>query len=155
MNDNAKSSRAMVIARRWRAALVISLALNLFLAGLIGVWVLKPIFTRPPAQPEVERIIDRMAGRLQAPDAAILRGVYDRQRDTLTTVSTHLHEARERMRASLRANPFDAAALQKSMDDVRNARMEFMKALEGIIMESAQAMSPNGRQALARGPQRR
>lgn len=155
MNDNGKSSRAMVVARRWRAALVISLALNLFLAGLIGVWVLKPIFTRPPAQPEVERIIDRMAGRLQTPDAVVLRGIYDRQRDTLSALSTHLREARARMRASLRAEPFDAAALQKSMDDVRNARMEFMKALEGIVMESARTMSPNGRRALARGPQKR
>lgn len=155
MNDNGKSSRAMVVARRWRAALVISFALNLFLAGVIGVWVLKPIFTRPPAQPGVERIIDHMARRLQAPDAAILRGIYDRRQDTLGEASTHLREARARMRASLRAEPFDAATLQKSMDDVRNARMEFMKALEGIVMESAQAMSPNGRQALASGPQKR
>lgn len=154
MNDNRDSSRAIAVARRWRIGLVISLALNLFLGGVVGVWALRPVFRMSP-QPESTRIIDHMASRLQPADAAILRGVYDKQSDKLVALSQQLRAARAKMRRNLRAEPFDAAALEASMDEVRHTRMELMKALEGIVSEGAAAMSPNGRQALARGPQGR
>jgi uncharacterized membrane protein len=155
MNDNRNSKRAIAIARRWRIGLVVSLALNLFLVGVVGVWAVKPLFRGPPSQPEMGRVIDRMANRLQPGDAAILRGAYDKRRDRVAKLSVDLREAREKMRRSLRADPFDPAALEEAMGGVRHTRTEFEETLQDIVREGAAAMSSDGRRMLARGPQGR
>ena len=136
--------------RSWRIVLIASLALNLLLVGMVGVWAVRPLFRSPPSF-EMGRVIERIAGRLDAGDAAILKGAYDKQRDTVARLSTQLREARQKMRRSLRADPFDPKALDEAMKEVRSTRTEFEETLQGVIRDGAVAMSAAGRQALARG----
>ncbi len=53
------------------------------------------------------------------------------------------------MRAALRAEPFDAAAVRSAMADTRAARQALDLALHDVIATAAAEMSPAGRNSLA------
>ncbi|MGE5539368.1 MAG: periplasmic heavy metal sensor [Gemmatimonas sp.] len=138
--------------RRWRIALLASVALNLLLAGVIGVWVARPMFRGPAPQPEFGRVIDRMANRLPDSDAAVLRRAYDAHREEIARLGQNVRRTRERVRAALRADPFDAGALAAAMGEMRAARNGVEDAIQSVMREGAAEMSPEGRRTLARGP---
>lgn len=138
--------------RRWRIALVVSLALNLLFAGVIGAWVVRPLFRGSPPRPEFGRIVDRMAHRLNDQDAAAMRRAYDTHREDIARLGVVARESRDRVRDALRADSFDADALAAAMTEMRAARGAMEAAIQGVMQESAAAMSADGRRTLARGP---
>jgi uncharacterized membrane protein len=138
--------------RRWRVALIVSLALNLFLVGLVGIWAVRPMFRGPPSPPDFSRTIDRMAHRLSDADAAILRRAYAAHRDSILQRSREVETARRTVRRTLRSEPFDPDALAHAMDDIRKARTAFEQTLQDVMREAAAEISPDGRRILSRGP---
>lgn len=137
--------------RRWRVALALSLALNVLLIGVVGAWAARPLFRGPPAPPDFSRVIDRTAHRLDDADAAVLRRAYEARRDDVARASGVVRAARSKVGRALRAEPFDADALGGAMNEVSAARASFEAVIQDVMRESAVAMSPEGRRALARG----
>ena len=141
--------------RCWRVALIASLALNLLLAGVVGVWVVRPIFRGPPSPPEFGRVVERMAHRLNDADAAVLKRAYSEHRDEMARLTGNVRNARQKVRLALQTDPFDPAALKNSMDEVRAARSAMEEAIQDVMRSAAAGISAEGRHTLARGPHRR
>jgi uncharacterized membrane protein len=138
-------------SRRWRIALAVSLAVNLLLIGVVGTWAARPLFRGPPPQPNFGRVVDRIAHRLNDADAAVLRHAYEVRHDDIARLAGEMRAARGKVRSALRAEPFDAAALNGAMSDASAARAAFDAAIQSVIRDSAVAMSDDGRRAMARG----
>ena len=146
MGDGSKPRRC------WRLALIVSLALNLLLAGVVGVWAVRPMFRGPPPPPEFGRVIEHMTHRLNDSDAAILKRAYDEHREDMNRLTGNVRDARQKVRRALQTEPFDPDALKSAMDDVRAARSTVEEAIQDVMRSGAAAMSPEGRHMLARGP---
>lgn len=131
---------------RTRIFLVVSLALNLFLAGMMVAWHMRP---PPPPGPWFERMIQRMSGDLAPADRDILQAAYQARRPELDRMDKDVQAARERVGAAMRAQPYDPAALEKAMADARDAREPVVETVEQAVAEAAAKMSPEGRMKLA------
>ena len=138
--------------RCWRMALIASLAVNLLLAGVVGVWAVRPMFRGPPPPPEFGRVLEHMTHRLNESDATILKHAYDEHRDEMNRLTGDVRDSRQKVRRVLQTDPFDPAALKVAMDEVRAARSAVEEAIQDVMRSGAAAMSPEGRHTLARGP---
>jgi uncharacterized membrane protein len=118
--------------------LVLSLGVNVFLSG----WIASSWWYRfPPPGGMVERI----ASRLSADDARILRSAFavvDRER----AQGPALHG---RVVAALRAEPFDPKALDAALADEFAGFEAFGRTMRGALVQAAERMSPEGRVKLA------
>lgn len=130
---------------RW--LLPVSLAFNAFLAGVVVTQWLTPHFPPPPPRPE--RMIEDMAAALPDADAALLRQSFAARGPVAGARPRNREDMFERLRAALRAEPFDAAAVSKIFRDGRAARDQIDDAIESALVEAAAKMSPAGRRALA------
>ena len=146
MNDGIRPRRC------WRIALIASLAVNLLLAGVVGVWAVRPMFRGPPPPPEFGHVVERMAHRLNDSDSAILKRAYDEHRDEMNRLTGDVRDARQKVRRALQTDPFDPSALKVAMDEVRAARSAVEEAIQDVMRSGAAAMSAEGRHTLARGP---
>jgi uncharacterized membrane protein len=130
-----------------RALLFGSLALNLFFAGCaVALLVHQP--SAPPPRNVATRI-EELAKSLPPADGAKLRGAYSRDHTGVNVARADYEKARDGIRAVLRREPFDAAAMADAMSKTRAARQQFDQALQGMIAKAAGEMSPEGRQAMA------
>jgi uncharacterized membrane protein len=136
--------------RRW--LLILSLAINLLLIGIVGVWVARSFFRGPPPPPEFGRMVERMSHRLSDADAASLRGAYDAHRMQIEKLTNNVRDSRRNVRRVLEAEPFDPNNLQSAMDAVRSARSAVEEEIQGVMRDGAAKMSRDGRRRLARGP---
>jgi uncharacterized membrane protein len=129
---------------RW--LLLGSLALNLFLIGLMVALITRdpPATDRSPAGR-----IDGLASALPAADGAKLRANFATNRANVEGARKRYEDSREAIRAVLRREPFDNAALRAAMAESRAARQEFDTALQAVMAQAAGEMSPAGRTALA------
>ena len=129
---------------RW--LLLGSLALNLFLIGLMVALITRepPATDRSPAGR-----IDGLASTLPAADGAKLRANFAANRANVDGARKKYEDSREAIRAVLRREPFDNAALRAAMAESRAARQEFDTALQAVMAQAAGEMSPAGRAALA------
>jgi uncharacterized membrane protein len=134
---------------RW--LLLGSLALNLF---FIGVAIAMAV--RAPAPPSWDRNVfvrvERIAASLPAADADLLRGQIKASRDGIENAQSKYRAAQDTIRAMLRQEPFDAAALQAAMAKARAARQDFDQSIQAVFASSAAQMSSAGRKALADWP---
>lgn len=131
---------------RW--LLLGSLALNLFFVGIALAMAI-----RSPApsmwNPDVFVRIERVADSLPAADADLLRGEVNKSRSTLAAAQDAYHRSRDEIRAALRQDPFNAAALREVMARTRLARQNQDQILQNLFAEAAAKMSRSGRLALA------
>ena len=133
---------------RTKIFLVLSLALNLFLAGVMVAWHLRPP-PPPPQGPWFERMIQRMSTDLPAADRDILQASYQARKAELDRMDKDVQTARERVGAAMRAQPYDPAALEQAMAEARDAREPVVESVEQAVAEAAAKMSPEGRIKLA------
>jgi uncharacterized membrane protein len=138
--------------RRGRLILIASLALNLLLIGVVGVWAVRPFFRGPPRPPQFGRMVERMAHRLSDADAAALRHAYDSRHAQMDKLNVDVRDARRNVRRALQADPFDPDALKSALDSVRSARSAVEEEIQDVMRDGATNMSPEGRRRLARGP---
>ena len=152
MDDPVSSSAAGGDGRRrWlRVALIASLALNLFFAGLMGVWAVKPLVRDHRGPGPGEGIVERLAGRLPEADQPILRQAFAKRPD-IGRLLDEARKAQQDARRSLRADPFDPDAFQAAAERVRTARDAAQSEIHQAVREAATRMSAEGRARLARG----
>ena len=133
---------------RTRVFLVLSLALNLFLGGVMVAWHMRPPPPRPPG-PWFERMIHGMSGELSPADRDILQTSYQARRPDLDRMDKEVQAARERVGAAMRAQPYDPATLEQAMAEARDAREPVVESVEQAVAEAAAKMSPEGRMKLS------
>jgi uncharacterized membrane protein len=124
-----------------------SLALNLF---FIGIAVAFAVRSPPPRwERNVVVRIERIAEVLPEPDAAILRQAINAERNAIETAQQEYRDARDRIRDTLRRQPFSEQDMRAAMAATRAARQSYDVVLHGMFADAAAKMSPEGRLALA------
>lgn len=129
---------------RW--LLLGSLALNLFFIGTVVAMIVRQ---PPPVDRSISTRIERLAAALPSNDAAILRRNYDANRTAVDGARAGYEASRDSVRAALRREPFDAAAMRDAMAQTRGARQNFDQLLQAVVVTSAGEMSQAGRSRLA------
>lgn len=130
---------------RW--LLPVSLTVNAFLGGLaITAW-LRPDFPPPPPRPQ--RMIEEMAEILPAADAAILRQSFAERAPNVDNRPRNREEMFLKIRAALKADPFDPQALTAIFQNGRKIRDAIDDSIEGALVDAASKMSAAGRHKLA------
>ena len=134
--------------RRW--ALPLSLAVNIFLLTVIVVheW------QRPHGPPDPRRMLEDIARTLPDADAVQLRRAFAADPLLQQDPFADGGDPMAAVRAAMRAEPFDPAALKAAITRVHQRHDAFDQALERALVAAATAMSPEGRRRLAdhRGP---
>lgn len=137
----------------WRWLLLGSLALNLFFFGAAGAVAIRlsgPVPLAPVARIDhsLAGRIDRIAARLPSADARVLRAQLRDEAVNVATAQADLRLAQEDVRKTLRAQPFDAAAMRAAMVASRVAHDKFDQVLHDTIAAAAAKMSNAGRATL-------
>jgi uncharacterized membrane protein len=133
---------------RWRSViLVISLAVNLFFAGL---FVTRHAFG-PPRGPDamLARLIDELGTGLSDPDRATLRDVFGAHEAEIKERSAQAMQSRAGIRAAMVVEPFDPAALNAAVAEASARDLAMRQAVERMLVEAATRVSPEGRRKLA------
>lgn len=158
--SSASSDSRRAGPRPWlRFALIGSIAINLFLVGMAGVWAVKPFWRSHfgPPPPIAENLTERMAAHLPPPDRAILRQAVQKRQDEIRAHMKTARGAQRDIRRALGANPFDPDAFTAASNRARAERDAAQIAMHQAMREAAIAMSAEGRAKLAqppRGPRR-
>jgi uncharacterized membrane protein len=144
---------------RWLlVGLVASVALNLFLAGLFGAWLVRPTIFRAPSAPSFElglpadRLAERLARRMPASDKPILRDAFKKHEQEIGVRLEDWRAAQQMSRRSLRADPFDPGAFGAAFMRAQEARLGYQTAIHEAVREAAAAMSREGRIKLTQPP---
>jgi hypothetical protein len=146
---------------RARYLLLGSLTLNLVFAGAAGAVALQHATKLPPLQPivgmnrGVEQRFDHIAASLPANDANILLAEFHAQAIKLATAETQVRLTEQAVRDSLRAQPFDPAAVRAAMAQTTLAKDRFYELVHETVAGATAKMSLAGRQALADWRRRR
>lgn len=144
--------------RRWVLPLLIaSLALNLFLGGLMaGRWFSAgPHRQAPFAQAErrpagePSRFFDRMAAALPPEHRGTFEAAVGKHRERVVQAAGEAREAREQVRDVLRKEPFDRAALDRAFDTVRTRNTALQMEIQAAIADGAAGLPAEARERLA------
>lgn len=149
---NLSPSFAARSGARW--LLLVSLALNLFFVGIAVAMAVRT----PPARQWDRNVfvrVDRIAATLPQADAAVLKARIAASHDAIETAQRGYRSGQDDIRATLRQEPFDVAAMRDAMAKTRAARQNFDQTIQGVFASAAAEMSPAGRHALADWPPRR
>lgn len=129
---------------RW--VLAGSLALNVFLATVIGVhrW------GRPPGSPpDPARVAEEIAATLPPADADILRAAFAKHRARLEAAHKAMRGMPRRVHDALTADTFDEARLRGAFDAGSRARQQMDDAIADVVAAAAKRMSTEGRHKMA------
>lgn len=146
-----------------KTALLASVGLNLFLAGtIVPRWLSpKPPHDRPMAGPEAFGpgggggaffAMRRMIDDLPPADAAILNEHFGSDVEKLKEMGKSLRDRIDRLRALVKADPFDPAALRTEMEKAMADRDAFERSQMESVIEALGKLSPEGRKKLAEMP---
>jgi len=157
MNGSASTSDGRGRRRRWlRIALIISVALNLFFVGIVGVWAVKSLLRDREGPPiGATSMAERMASRLPQADRPILLQAFQKRHDDIRRLFDEARTAQRDSRRALRANPFDPEAFAAASDRSLAARDAAQAAFSEAVREAATNMSAEGRAKLAEPPRGR
>jgi uncharacterized membrane protein len=134
---------------RW--LLLASLALNLFFVG-----VAIAMAVRAPSNSGWDRNVfvrvDRIAATLPQADSEILRQKIQASHDAIEAAQREYRADQDAIRATLRQDAFNGAAMRDAMAKTRAARQNYDQIIQGAFASAAEVMSPAGRHALADWP---
>jgi uncharacterized membrane protein len=148
-------------AARVRYLLLGSLTLNLVLVGAAGAVALQHSSSAAAPKPIVgikrgiESHLNQIAASLPADDARIMRAAVRADAVKLAAAETEVRLSEEAVRNSLRAEPFDPAAVRNAMAETNQARDRFFQLVHNAVATATARMSPDGRKALADWPAKR
>jgi uncharacterized membrane protein len=157
MSDSPKAKSS----GRARYLLLGSLMLNLLFAGAAAAMALQHSHTPAPLQPVVgikhgiEQRVNRIVASLPPNDAKIMRTEFGAEAVKLATAEAQIRLSEEAVRDSLRAEPFDPAAVRAAMAETSAARDHFYQLVHDAVATATTKMSAAGRVTLADWPQRR
>ena len=136
--------------RSLRLALLVSLALNLLLAAALAVlWLdpqrsADPIGVGPIRVPHAEKLLRVMPEA----DRAIAGEVVERHRAGIRAQLPPLHAARRELRDAFAADQPDPARIDAALAQVRKREAAAARAVQAMLREIAEKVSPDGRRAL-------
>jgi uncharacterized membrane protein len=139
---------------RLRWLLLGSLALNLFFVGAAGAVAIRysgpaPLATVALIDHSLTGRLDRIAAKLPPADAEVLRAQLGDEELKIAAAEADLRLAQEDVRKTLRAQPFDAGAMQSALARSRAAHDNVDRVVHDTIAAAAAKMSAGGRTALA------
>jgi uncharacterized membrane protein len=141
--------------RRWftvlGAAMVLSLAVNFFLGGLIvgrGVGQGGGVAWALPA-PGLKVGIERVLRTLPDDDRKLMRGILDEQKDAIMQKFVAFRDARRTVGQALKAAPFDPDAFAAAYQTMQDRNRELQEAIHAVIKKAVPQLSPAGREAIA------
>jgi uncharacterized membrane protein len=133
-----------------RAAIVASVALNLFFLGLIGAWQGRALFGPPPPGPSIPRMLAGTLRNLPDADRQLLEQVFQSRRHEIGQLAEGLRHTRGDMSRALRRPDFDPADFDAKAMAAREARSRLDAALQDVYRDAAKDMTPEGRDRLGR-----
>lgn len=147
-----------LLAKKWAIFLVLSLALNLFLAGMLTArWWLRP--SPPPHHAKGMRVrsLERTLGRHLDPSVHdTLRRIDAERRDTIERRLEQAREAGGAAKATLATEQFDRARAEQAFADFRAKSAAAKEAMHEALIDVAEALPPEQRvklgEAWERGP---
>lgn len=137
-------------AGRWQRSswlpivLLVSLGANLFLAG----WLLGGRSLRPPPPPP-DHFNDQIHERLSSDGAKVMQTAFDAIRRRFETHAREGRALRDRQMSLLQAEPFDADAYVRALQDSRVARERDRVLADQEIARAIALLSPDDRHQLA------
>ena len=142
---------------RTRWLLLGSLTLNVVFAAAAGASLIRhsaavPLEPVAHMSRGAEHRLDRIATTLPERDAQIMRSFIRAQTAKVVAAQANLRVSQEDLRTSLRAEPFNPAAVRAAMAETSAARDNYDQVLQEVIASSAAKMSPEGRSKLADWP---
>lgn len=148
MTEPTTASSQPCARRRW--LLGASVALNLFLVGVVAAPLLDPRADQMPRweRPSPDVFLERWAQRMPPEDAAKLRALIPELRPAFDESREARHAAMERLRAALTAESFDPAALDAALEGLHQADQNMHDHMGGFIRRLAATLSPEGRRYL-------
>jgi hypothetical protein len=130
-------------------ALLLSLALNGFLLASGGKRPPKP---ERPRWLSVEDFAERTLSRLPEADAPRFKETLARHRDELADRLDRANQAREALRQAFEAEPYDRPAAEAAFAKKESAVAALRQTARTILLESAEALSREGRAHLIEKP---
>jgi uncharacterized membrane protein len=134
-------------------ALFVSLAANVLLVSAIATQALSSGKFDNRDRSTASRV-ERLADRLPGPDGAKLKAAFAAHAADLPAAHTDLKAARDAFRQALAANPYDPAAVEKSLAALDASRARVRQIMRATIVSAVAEMSPDGRKSLADRTQR-
>lgn len=133
------------IPRLWLPlALILSLGGNMLLGGYI--W--RDMGHRGP--PNIDTFVERLVADLPAADADILRRAFAERRHILLQNDRNREAFHEDLARLLQAEPFSPERLATFLQEQDDRLAAGKRAMQEAIIAAATAMSPQGRQQMAR-----
>lgn len=126
------------------ALLLLSLAGNLFFAGLVAGRALSP-------DKRIERFMERdreLRARIPDEDRQKLRKMMQENLPQMKQAKSGFDEARRAVHRAISADPLDEAALREAVDNMLSVQNDMHKALADSVVEAAPDLSPEGRKAM-------
>lgn len=143
------------LSGRWGLLLVASLALNLFIGGLVLGRLIHPPGPPPPAP---SAMLSGPGGAFDGLDGSYRDKAVRRLKDRSGELRGHfqgLREAREAVSRAMLAEPFDRAGLEEAFAGLRAVSEQTQAALHGLLVDAAEDMPAKERGSLLRGISRR
>ncbi|AWB08519.1 hypothetical protein A6A40_26335 (plasmid) [Azospirillum humicireducens] len=137
-----------------RTLALASLALNLFLGAMLVATVRQspPPFHQSPHRPMPDRFVERMASDLSDADARRLRAAFEPLRPRFDALTQEYHEAGQRVRTLLQADPVDYDSLRVATEAARAKHRQMGELTEETVLSILPDLSPAGRLRLVGGP---
>jgi len=155
MSDPVTSAPSPASGARWmKIALVISLAFNLLVVGLVLGAALgreRHMDRHDRDRSEVPREFMRspFLGALDPEDRRAVGRELRRDEGSLRENRAELRARFERLLAAIRTEPFDRAAIEAILDEQRAAGARRLEIAEQAVLDRLSAMSPEARAAYA------
>ncbi|HTO85239.1 MAG TPA: periplasmic heavy metal sensor [Methylomirabilota bacterium] len=142
--------------RRWftvlGAALVLSLAVNFFLGGLVlGRGVGQGGGMAWASAPALRVGIERVLRTLPDGDRKLVRGMFEEQKDAIMQKLVAFREARRGVAQALKAVPFNPDAFAAAYQTMQDRNRDLQEAIHAVIKAAVPQLSPAGREAMAEG----
>jgi len=146
--------------RKWLALLLLlSLAGNVFLGGLYaGAWLGDEDGTEEASsdgkggeakdQPGL-RIFRRMAEALPDAERATFEAAIAGERDKLAAAGLAMRDAREKVRAVIKTEPWNRTALDAALADMRAKSRTFFEMMHGVMANAVAQLSPEARRKVS------
>ncbi|PWC81664.1 hypothetical protein TSH100_26855 [Azospirillum sp. TSH100] len=136
-----------------RRLTLMSLALNLFLAAILGAMLVgatgKP--SPPPYRPMPDRFVEHMAAGLSDADATRLRAIFEPLRPRYDALTEDYRQEGQRVRSLLQGEPVDFESLNAAIAAARAKRRLIGELTEQTVLLVLPDLSPAGRLRLVGG----
>jgi uncharacterized membrane protein len=131
-------------ARILGLVVVISIAINLFLAGAM----LGGRFRGPPPPVPLEQRLDALWGELPEGDRSVAEEIYARHRDEIIQKWHASRAAAQRANRGMRASTFNEGEVRADIAASNDRFMEFRRAVQDLFIDIGGKISQEGRERL-------